>query len=177
MMQPDLTQPDLARAQFADDVAAATSEEEAFAALYKLSNTLMPVRLWTVMSVDLDAGVARRAYSNMPDTYPTSGTKPITHNDWFDVVQGRRESFVANTLAEIAAVFPDHELIASLGCASVMNLPIFDDGALVATVNLLDEEHHFTDERVAMHRDILTEPALIALRAARALRQPRAFHA
>lgn len=177
MTQPHLMQPDLVRAQFADDVAAATSEEEAFAALYKLSNTLMPVRLWTVMSVDLDAGLARRAYSNMPDTYPTSGTKPIIHNDWFNIVQGRRESFVANTLAEIAAVFPDYELIASLGCASVMNLPIFDEGVLLATVNLLDEEQYFTDERVAMHRDILTEPALIALRAAQTLRQSQALHA
>lgn len=163
-----MTQHNPARERFAEDLSAATSEAEVFEALYQLSNSLMPVRLWTVMTVDLDAGIARRAYSNMPKAYRTSGTKPITYNTWFDIVHGRRECFVANTLADIAAVFPDYELIGSLGCASVMNLPVFDDGVLLATVNLLDGEDHFTAERVSAYRDILTEPALIALRAAQA---------
>ena len=40
----------------------------------------------------------------------------------------RREPFLANTIEAIAEVFPDHELIKSLGCASVVNVPIvFDD--------------------------------------------------
>jgi hypothetical protein len=159
-----MTQLSPAHARFAEDLSAATSEAEVFGALYQFSSSLMPVRLWTVMTVDLDAGIARRAYSNVPKAYPTSGTKTITYNAWFDIVHGRRECFVANTLTDIAAVFPDHELIGSLGCASVMNLPVFDDGVLLATVNLLDGENHFTAERVGVYRDILAEPALIALR-------------
>ncbi|GAB5449298.1 GAF domain-containing protein [Gymnodinialimonas sp.] len=163
-----MTDPDRAQAQFEGDLARATSEEDVFAALYRFSNALMPVRLWTVMTVDLNAGVARRAFSNMPDAYPTSGTKEITPNAWFDIVHGRRECFVANSLDDIAAVFPDYELIGALGCASVMNLPVFDDGELLATVNLLDREGYFSADRVAACREILTEPALTALRAARA---------
>lgn len=163
-----MTHADTAHTQFAADLAAAADQGEVFDALYQLSATLMPVRLWTVMTVNLEAGIARRAYSNMPDAYPPSGTKPVTRNAWFDAVHGRHETFVANTLPEIAEVFPDHAQIGSLGCGSVMNLPIFDNGVLQATVNLLDVEGHFTAERVRRYQDILKAPALEAMRAARA---------
>lgn len=158
-----------AEARFTASLAAAQTQAEVFAALHTLSDALIPVRLWTVTTVDLDAGLARRAYSNMPDAYPTSGTKPMIRNSWFDQVHGRHETFVANTLAEIATVFPDYALIGSLGCGSVINLPILADGALMATVNLLDAEGYFTPARVQTCEQHLTAPALAAMQAARAL--------
>lgn len=164
-----MTHPNPAHFQFTEDLALADTEAAVFTALYRLSDALIPVRLWTVMTVDLEAGIARRAFSNIPEAYPTSGTKPITPNAWFDLVHGQRQTFVANTLDDIAAVFPDHALIGSLGCGSVMNLPIFDDGALLATVNLLDAEGHFTDARVAQYTATLEAPALAAVRKARSL--------
>ncbi len=57
---------------------------------------------------------------------------------------------MANTIAEIAKVFPDHELIWSLGCGSVVNLPIVIGGKVVGTMNALDAEHHYDQERVAV---------------------------
>ncbi|SFJ02351.1 GAF domain-containing protein [Jannaschia pohangensis] len=156
-----------AKAQFAEDLAAAKTPEGSFAALFRLSDTLCPVRLWTVMTVDLDKGVAQRAFSNRADVYHVSGTKPIVRNAWFDTICGQRQTFVANTLDEIAAVFPDFELIASLGCGSVMNLPVFEDETLLATVNLLDVEGHFTPSRIRMVHDVLATPALSAMQAAR----------
>lgn len=167
--------PALARsvhARFTDALAHARTEEAVFDALFRLSDALIPVRLWTVMTVDLAAGVARRAYSNMPDAYPASGTKPIVHNAWFEIVHGRHACFVANTLDEIAQVFPDYALIGTLGCGSVLNLPVVHEGDLLATVNLLDAEGHFTPERVARCREVLAAPALAAMLAARALPHP-----
>ncbi|WP_338014540.1 GAF domain-containing protein [Rhodophyticola sp. CCM32] len=117
-----------AQRNFVADLAQARSEDAIFGALYRLSTALVPVRLWTVMTVDMEAGLARRAYSNMPEAYPTSGTKPVMQNDWFQIVHDRHEVFVANTLDEIADVFPDFELIGSLGCASVVNLPVVSGG-------------------------------------------------
>ena len=143
-MTPDAFAPDFAAA-----LSAATTQESAFAALHALSEATVPVRLWTVMTVDMEAGLARRAFSNMAQAYPTSGTKPVTRNAWFDIVHGRHESFVANSIEEIAAVFPDHETIAALGCASCLNLPVVVAGKLAATVNMLDAGGHFTPERVA----------------------------
>lgn len=152
-----------AHARFATGLAAAATPHAAFDALYHFSDALVPVRLWTVMSLDAEAGLARRAYSNMPDVYPTSGTKPMVENAWSKIVQGQHTCFVANTLAEIADVFPDSELIGSLGCGSVMNLPIVYDGVLIGTVNLLDAEHQFTPERVEACQVGLTNPARDAM--------------
>ncbi len=166
-MQSDTDALRAANDRFTRDLAAARTSEAIFDALYRLSDALVPVRLWTVMTVDLAEGVARRAYTNMPDAYPASGTKPINRNAWFDIVHGQHRSFVANTLAEIAEVFPDHALIGSLGCASVLNFPVVHDGGLIATVNLLDAKGHFTPERVRRCEDVLSGPALAAALAAR----------
>lgn len=168
-MQPDIDAADLARKRFVADLAGAETQGAVFAALYRLSDSLFPVRLWTVMTVDMKAGLARRAYSNQPDAYPTSGTKPIVPNDWFDIVHGQHKCFVANTLADIAEVFPDHAVIGALGCASVMNLPVILKGDLLATVNLLDGEGYFTSQRVQTVTNLLAEPALAAMKAARKL--------
>ncbi len=154
---------------FAATLSAATTPAAAFAALHAYSDATVSVRLWTVMTVDMEAGLARRAFSNMAEAYPTSGTKPVNRNAWFDIVHGRHETFVANSIAEIAAVFPDHETIASLGCGSCLNLPVVVGGRLAATVNMLDAAGHFTPERVAEVQATLALPALAAILAARVL--------
>ena len=152
-----------ARQSFATDISLAKDPEEIFAALHRFSDATVGGRLFTVMTVDLEAGLARRAYSSHPQDYPTSGTKPITRDSWFEGVYDRNETFVANTLAEIATVFGDYELIGALGCGSVVNLPVRRAGALVATVNILDAEHYWTPERLdLLHRE-LPIPAIAAM--------------
>lgn len=146
---------------------AAPDPAAAFDALHAYSDAHHPVRLWTVMIVDLEAGLARRAWSSQPQSYPPSGTKPIRYDDWFDIVHGQHEPFVANRIGQIAAVFGDHELIASLGCESCLNLPVVVNGTLAATVNMLDVAGHFTPDRVAQIRETIALPALAATLTAR----------
>ena len=152
-----------ARRAFDAELATAATPDAAFAALHRLAGALVGARLFTVMTVDMAAGLARRAYTSDPGSYPATGTKPIEMNAWFEVVHGRHEMFVANTLADIAQVFSDHELIGSLGCGSVVNLPVLQAGQLVATVNLLDAERHYTPERVERVASELTLPAMATL--------------
>ncbi len=152
--------------RFTADLAAAATPDAAFAALYAESQRIEPVRLWTVMMVDMEAGLARRAYTSHPNDYPTSGTKPIPTNHWFQQIHDRRAPFVANTLAEIADVFPDHETIAALGCGSCVNLPVTIGGALAGTVNLLDVEGRFDSRTVKRVESKLALPAFAALTAA-----------
>ena len=101
----------------------ATTETQIFDALCALTKATVGAKLFTVMTADMTAMLARRAYTDDAENYPTSGTKEIELNRWFEQVHGRRETFVANTLEDIASVFPDAELIGRLGCASVVNLP------------------------------------------------------
>jgi hypothetical protein len=152
-----------ARRAFDSELAAAATPEAAYAALHRLADAVVGAKLFTVMTVDMKAGLARRAYTSDSGNYPATGTKPIEMNAWFEVVHGRHEMFVANTLADIAKVFGDHELIGSLGCGSVVNLPVLRAGTLVATVNLLDAEGHYTEDRVVRVASELTLPAMAAL--------------
>jgi hypothetical protein len=146
---------------FVGSVSAARDTSSTWKALEDLAAAVAGHRLFTVMTVDMAAGLVRRAYSNRPAAYPTSGTKPLHGNtgEWFETVFVERRTFVANTIEDIAKVFPDHELIASLGCGSVINLPVVLEGTLVSAINLLDAAGHYTPERVAAAEARLAIPA------------------
>ena len=146
---------------FRSSLAGERGPDAPWAALQALAERIVGVRLFTIMTVDLDAGLARRLYTNMPEAYPVSGTKPMSQTPWFEQVVVGKAPFVANTLHEIAQHFFDHELIGELGCGSCLNLPVVVGGKMLGTVNLLDAEHHFTPERVAA-AEHLGVPAMAA---------------
>lgn len=149
---------DLSKAMASGDQPMAT-----FKALEQLVDQTIGIKLFTLMEIDPARGVARRNYSNMPDAYPTSGEKPMHDNAWSDQVQGRHETFVANSIDEIAAVFPDHELILSLGCESCLNLPIVVGDRVIGTLNCLHDAGHYTPERVAASESLKPAGALAFL--------------
>jgi hypothetical protein len=151
---------------FCEAAAIAGRAEEIWAALHKLAEATVPCRLFTVMTVDNENQLARRAYSSDMRNYPVSGTKPIHLDRWFSIVHDEKHTFVANTIADIATVFPDFELIKSLGCGAVINLPVVLRGQLAATINLLDAEQAYTPESVAQVEFRLRFPATLAVLAA-----------
>jgi GAF domain-containing protein len=134
-----------------------------FKALEALVHETVGIKLFTLMEVDHERGVARRNYSNMPEAYATSGEKPIQDNLWTAHVHDRQEIFVANSIKDISEVFPDHALIKSLGCESCMNIPIVVNGHLIGTLNCLHAEGHFTPERVAAAESLKQAGALAFL--------------
>ena len=122
--------------------------DRAFAALEAMTRELVGVKLFTVMTNDTGKRESERVYSSMPDVYPVSGTKPYNETVWSEITLKNRQTFVANTIGDIAEVFDDHELIRSLGCESVINVPIIVDGAVIGTINCLHEEGYYTEARV-----------------------------
>jgi GAF domain-containing protein len=138
-----------------------------FKALESLVCEALGVKLFTVMEIDRAKNVARRSYTNMPDAYPAQGEKPRMRNRWSETVEERQETFVANSIEEIAEVFPDYELIQSLGCESCLNLPIVIDGEVLGTLNCLDVAGHFTPERIALAETLKPAGALALLVAER----------
>lgn len=134
-----------------------------FKALERLVNETVGVTLFTLMEIDHVKRVARRNYTNMPKQYPVSGEKPMQPNRWSEKVEGRHETFVANTIEEIDEVFPDAELIASLGCESCMNVPIVVAGQVLGTLNCLNVAGHFTPERVAAAEGLKEAGAIVFL--------------
>ena len=103
-------------------------------------------KLFTLMVIDREAQEAARIYSSHPDAYPIKGRKPLGDlTAWGQQVIARGQPFIGRTADDIKAVFPDHETIASLGCASVLNLPVIADSATIGTVNLMHEADWYTD--------------------------------
>ena len=142
--------------------AAGPQPQTGFDGLCALTQELVGAKLFTIMTSDRAHRVNARVYSNMPDAYPVSGTKPANETDWSRQVIGERKTFVANDIEGIRAVFDDWELIRSLGCESVMNVPILIDGEVAGTINCLDAAGHYTPERVEA-AEALKLPGLVCL--------------
>lgn len=121
-------------------------------ALGRLAAQVTGAKLVTLMTVD-DSG-AERLWSNMPDVYPVSGRKPLNESYWSDVVMRDQQTFVANSIDKIAEVFPDHPLILSLGCESVMNLPIIVAGHVMGTINCLAGPGYWTTARLEQAEEL-----------------------
>lgn len=139
--------PDYSR--FTSALAAAEKQPDAaFDAMWAFTREAVGVKLFTIMTFDSETGMAQRIYTNMPDAYPVSGTKPANRTHWSVEVMENKRTFVANDIEGIRAVFYDHELIQSLGCESVINVPVIVEGDVIGTINCLHEAGFYTDERV-----------------------------
>lgn len=101
--------------------------------------------LFTLLAVD--GGEVVRIYSSDPEHYPVSGRKPMTDTPWGRHVIGQHKSFLAKDMDGIKWAFFDHELIASLGGGTQINVPVVFDGVCIGTINLThragvyDERH------------------------------------
>ena len=120
-------------------------------------------KLLTLTTVEPTTGEAARIFSNLPKQYPVAGRKPADETDWSRQVLRDRKTFVANTIKDIAAVFPDYELIRSLGCESVVNVPVEVAGKVIGTINLLHEAGYYTPERVAQTEHLRLSAAMCFL--------------
>jgi hypothetical protein len=123
--------------------------EQVFTALQTRVQAEIGAVISSASVFDIAAGKSSRIFTNLPDIYPVSGLKDIVPNAWTKVVLDARQTFVSNTLAEIATVFPDHLIIGSLGCGAVINMPVFLAGRFMGTVNILNVPGHYTPARVA----------------------------
>ena len=108
---------------------------------------------------------SERFYSNMPDAYPVGGRKPVTDSPWMQRVVHGGEPYIGRTREDIREVFYDHELIWSLGCESVLNMPVRWAGQTLGTLNLLHRAGFYTEDHVAHVREVahLALPGLLGI--------------
>ena len=65
-------------------MAEAQDATAAYDALCALTKATVGTKLFTVMTADMDAMLACRTYTDDPQNYPTTGTKEIEMNRWFE---------------------------------------------------------------------------------------------
>lgn len=126
-------------------VADLTAPAEVFAVLERATGECLGHKLFTVMLYHGETGESERFYTNKPEAYPVGGRKALNPTFWTDQVLRRHEPFLGRTAADIKAVFFDHALIASLGCHSIINLPVAEAGETLGTFNLLHEENWYDE--------------------------------
>lgn len=106
-------------------------------------------RLFTVLAWIAEDNEVQRLWSSRPAEYPTAARKQMGITEWGARVLHRRERWMGHTAEDIRWAFPDHALIASLGCASCINGLVEWDGRLLGVVSMLDAAHAYGDADLA----------------------------
>jgi GAF domain-containing protein len=143
----------------------------AFTTADAVCRALVGHRLFTLLVYDEASGEVARIYTSHPREYPVSGRKAMRDTPWGRHVIHGRQSYLGRSAADIRWAFPDHALIASLGCGSVINIPVGYDGRLLGTMNLLDAEGAYEERHLELVRPLaalLVPGFLSAISAARA---------
>jgi hypothetical protein len=122
------------------------------------------VRLFTVLAWIPERRALHRAHSSHPEQYPVGGEKTVeVAAGWLDRCIEAKEPYFGPDPAAVREIFADHELIASLHCGSIINVPVLDEGDVVLGVlNILDAEGSYDDESISVARSLapLAAPAL-----------------
>lgn len=72
-----------------------------------------------------------RVYSTVPETYALGVRKTLPDTPRTQRIFAEGTPFVANTLEEIAAQYPDHDVVVKLGAATLSNLPVVYGGRVI----------------------------------------------
>lgn len=133
-------------------VAAAVGDPAAPAYLYETVGDALAIlcgwRLYTLLTVTPDGTEVERIHTSDPAAYPLQGRKRMGPTPWgAHVLKGQRP-WMCNDADGIRWAFPDHELIASLGCESSVNVPVLYAGRTLGTLNILDRAGAYTPEKM-----------------------------
>jgi hypothetical protein len=153
----------------ADLVVAAQAEPDQPGAVFRALDRALATEpghiLFTVLLHHPAQRQNERFYTNMPEAYPIGGRKPVTDSAWMQQVIGRGEPYIGRTRDDIRAVFFDYELIWSLGCESVLNMPVRWAGRTLGTLNVLHRAGHYGEAHLPQLRLMagLAVPAFLVL--------------
>ncbi|MET8854304.1 GAF domain-containing protein [Amycolatopsis sp. NPDC004625] len=107
------------------------------------------VRLFTVLAWIPERRALRRVHSSHPAQYPVGGEKTVeVAAGWLERCITAREPYFGPDKAAVRAIFADHELIESLGCGSIINVPVVDGGRTLGVLNILDAEGAYDEDSV-----------------------------
>lgn len=108
------------------------------------------VRLFTVLAWVPQRRALRRVHSSHPEQYPVGGEKTVdVAAGWLERCIEQRQPYFGPDAAAVREIFADHELIATLGCGSVINVPVVDGAGVLGVLNMLDAEGRYGELDVA----------------------------
>ena len=120
------------------------SQPTGFHELERQLSEVIGFRLFTVLQVDLPEVV--RLYSSNREAYPVTGRKLMGPTPWGAHVIIEGQPWLGHTAADLKWAFPDHGLIASLGCGSCLSIPVRENDQTLGTLNILDAEGRYAQD-------------------------------
>ena len=120
-----------------------------FAAFEAICAETVGHRLFTLLAWRPETGEVARVHSSRPEDYPVRGRKAMGPTEWGAQVLHQGRPWLGRSAEDIAWAFPDHALIASLGCASCLSAPVLWDGRVLGVTAVLDRADAYTDADLA----------------------------
>lgn len=133
-------------------LASASQPSDVYLAAERVLSQRLGFGLFTMLVRTPDGEQVRRVHTSNPQAYPLQGCKRMGPTPWGDLVLKNRQCYVSDNAEGIRWAFPDHELIASLGLASVINVPLVAIGQVLGTINLLDVAGRYHEDDLALVR-------------------------
>lgn len=107
-------------------------------------------RLFTVLAWLPRRGVLRRVHSSHPEQYPVGGEKRAeVAGTWLARCVVEQSPYFGPDPAAVREIFADHRLIESLGCGSIINVPVVSGGTTLGVLNILDAQGHYDESSIA----------------------------
>lgn len=117
------------------------------------------VILFTVLHFTDGGARMERVYSSHPVDYPVGGSKDVATEvspEWIAVSRDAGTPYFGATPEDLERIFADAELIRSLGCGSILNVPLKNAvGRTWGTVNLCAAEGTYTPEKIYRTLEII----------------------
>jgi hypothetical protein len=126
----------------------ARSADDVLAALDANLDAVFGRKLFTALRYHADTGGTERYYSSNPEAYPVGGRKPPNLTPWTQHLLVERKPYIGYDADDIRATFFDHEIIFSLGCESIINIPVSHNGKILGTLNVLNEAGWFGEDDI-----------------------------
>ncbi len=160
VLEPDLLQ------QVAGLVAAHEEPDQPAATFRAADATLAALvghKVFTVLLHCPDERQFRRVYSSHPEVYPPGGCFDSEASPLWPRLLSLGRPYIGRTAADIRRTFLSHAVILSLGCESVLNMPVRWQGRTLGALNLLHERHWYSEADVPLVRLIahLVLPAMM----------------
>jgi GAF domain-containing protein len=152
-----------------DAIAAAHADPDQPGATFRATDTALAQQpghiLFTVLVHHPALRQSERYYTNQPAAYPVGGRKPVTDSPWMHRVIRDGQPYIGRSRHDIEQNFFDHALIVSLGCESILNMPVRWRGQTIGTLNLCHRAGFYDESHLPLLRLVaqLALPALMTI--------------
>jgi hypothetical protein len=111
--------------------------------VHEMVRAEMGIKLFTILAFTDGGQTLQRIYSSHPQQYPVGGRKDVVADvaaDWVTRCRDEQAPYFGETREDVRRIFADSALIESLGCSSIINVPIVRHGVSIGALNILDAE-------------------------------------